>query len=239
MKYIYGPIQSRRLGVSLGVSLTPHKVCSFDCIYCQLGPTTQKEIQRKEYNSIYQIFEELRTFLQAYSSAKDKIDYITLAGFGEPTLNENIGALIERIKKLTSIPVAVLTNSSLFSKQEIRQALLNADMVMPTLCSVQQSDFELINRPAQGLQVSDIMQGLIEFRRAFRGKLWLEIMVIKGVNDSVVKVKQIKEFLQQLKPDKVFLNSPVRPPSETFIEPADRRTLVRMRESLGVGVEVA
>ncbi len=238
MKYIYGPVKSRRLGASLGISLTPYKVCSFDCIYCQLGRTTKKTQQRSQYINIAEVLKELQAFLGIQESNDEKIDYITLAGFGEPTLNSNIEELILSIKRLTSIPIVILTNSSLLSLAEVRKALLNADIVMPTLCSVEEDDFELINRPVRDLKIKDIVKGLIEFRKIFNGKIWLEIMVIKGVNDSVVKMKKIEEIISQIKPDKVFLNSPVRPPSEEFIEPADKRTLIRMRESLGDNVEI-
>jgi wyosine [tRNA(Phe)-imidazoG37] synthetase (radical SAM superfamily) len=238
MKYIYGPVKSRRLGSSLGISLTPYKVCSFDCIYCQLGPTTQKTAERKEYVPMEEVLSELSTCLKSPGFNVQELSYITLAGFGEPTLNEKTGELISRIKRLTPVPVAVLTNSSLLSQEIVRQQLLEADVVMPTLCCGQQKDFERINRPAPGLKLEDIINGLIAFRKQFKGKLWLEIMLLKGINADVRKMKQIKEALELIRPDRIFLNSPVRPPSEIEVKPPDQRALARIKEFFGEKAEI-
>ncbi len=217
MKYIFGPVPSRRLGVSLGLDLTPHKICSFDCIYCQLGRTTDKTLERKEYMPVGEILAELRDFL--VSNQKQRIDYITLSGSGEPTLNSGSGELIKGIKELTGIPVAVLTNSSLISDPGVRAELSQADLIVPSLDAATQEVFERVNRPCKGLQVRDVIKGLQEFRKGFRGRIWLEIMLIKGFNDGKGELEKLSNAIKLLKPDRIQLNTVVRPPAEDYARP--------------------
>jgi wyosine [tRNA(Phe)-imidazoG37] synthetase (radical SAM superfamily) len=180
-KYIFGPVPSRRLGRSLGVDLVPFKTCSFDCIYCDLGRTTQKTTSRQPFASPEKIVEELELTLSVLDK---KPDFITLSGSGEPTLNNDIGAIIRRAKEITSIPVAVLTNSSLLSLQEVRNDLSEADLVVPSLDAVTPALFEYVNRPHPSLRIEDIVQGLIQFRKQYRGQIWLEILFCRGANDD-------------------------------------------------------
>jgi len=180
-KYIFGPVPSRRLGRSLGVDLVPYKTCTFDCIYCDLGRTTRKTTSRQSYVPPEEIQGELEFSL---SVLEKKPDYITLSGSGEPTLNTNIGEIIQRIKEITSIPIAILTNSSLFSLDEVRSDLSEADLVLPSLDAITPALFEYINRPALSLKIEEIISGLIQFRKQYRGQIWLEVLFCRGVNDG-------------------------------------------------------
>jgi len=237
MKYVYGPIKSRRLGLSLGVSLTPYKVCSFDCIYCQLGKTTQRTNQRKEYVNIEEILGEIKSWLADNSAKAGELKFITFSGAGEPTLNTHIGSLIAGIKEITDTPVAVLTNSSHLSDPQVRQAISNASLIVPSLDAATQDVFEKIDQPEKGIRVCDIIDGLIALRKEFRGEIWLEIMLIKGLNDSPEYIKKLKEVIERIKPDKVQLNSPVRKTLQQDVCGVDEVTLKEIRRILGDCVE--
>jgi len=234
-KYIFGPVPSRRLGRSLGVDLVPYKTCTFDCTYCDLGRTTHKTVSRQSYVPP----EEIQGELELYLSVLDKKpDYITLSGSGEPTLNTNIGEIIERIKEITSIPVAVLTNSSLFSLDEVRRDLSEADVVLPSLDAVTPAFFEYINRPHTSLRIEEIISGLIQFRKQYRGQIWLEILFCRGVNDGKEEIEKFKEVLEKIQPNRVQLNTPVRPPAEDFAFPLTLAQLEEIRERLGNKAEI-
>ncbi|HIH37193.1 MAG TPA: radical SAM protein [Methanocellales archaeon] len=221
--HIFGPVPSRRLGFSLGIDLVPYKTCSFDCVYCQLGRTTNKTIQRREYVSKKLIMKELEERL----TKGEEIDYITFSGSGEPTLNSKIGEMIRDIKRMTDIPIAVLTNGSLLFEVEMRDELRNADLVLPSLDAVKQNIFEMINRPHEGLLMEKIVEGLKKFRKEFENEIWLEVMLVKDINDGVGDVKQMTDVINEIDPDKVQLNTVVRPPCESFAMPLDP---VKMKE---------
>jgi len=227
--YLYGPVPSRRLGFSLGIDILPFKTCSFDCIYCQLGPTPKKTIRKKKYFSADTIMSAIQDSL----STGKKIDYITFSGSGEPTLNLLIGHLIQRIKRITNIPVAVLTNSSLMMLQTVRNALKRADLVVPSLDAATQKIFEKTNQPHPSIQIRDIINGLIQFRREFKGKMWLEVMLVEGVNDSPAHIKKLKEAIHAIEPDKVQLNTVVRPPAQKTARPLSKRRLEEIRSQIG------
>jgi wyosine [tRNA(Phe)-imidazoG37] synthetase (radical SAM superfamily) len=236
MKYIYGPLKSRRLGLSLGISLTPYKYCSFDCIYCQLGNTTVQTKEIKEYVKIAEVEEELRQWLEDNKDVK--LDYITISGCGEPTLNSKIGLLIEQLKKITNIPIAVITNTSLVNIDSVRKDLLNADLIVPSLNTVNPKDFLKINRPLADINIQDIIDGLIKLKNEFKGKIWLEIMIVKGVNDDSSQAKKLKSIIDKINPDKIQLNSPVRVTAENNILSADRKTLKEIKAILGDRCEI-
>lgn len=238
MKYIYGPVNSRRLGVSLGISLTPYKTCNFDCVYCQLGRTIQKKNRREEYIYIDDILKELKTWLKTNKSGAGRLNYLTFSGSGEPTLNIKIGGLITQIKKLTSISIAVITNSSYLSSSVVRGALRKADLIVPSLDAVTQNIFEKIDRPEKSVKIKDIIDGLINLRREFSGKIWLEVMLIKGINDGVREVKKLKTVIDKIKPDKIQLNSPVRATAEPDILPVDKDKLEKIRKIFGERCEI-
>lgn len=232
--HIYGPVPSRRLGFSLGIDIIPFKTCSFNCIYCQLGPTSKKTIKRKEYFPSSVILSQIKKVL----NSGQRIDYITFSGSGEPTLNSAIGTLIREIKKITSIPVAVLTNSSLFTLKSVRKALRASDLVVPSLDAATQEIFAKINRPYPSLKIKKIIEGLKEFRCEFKGSLWLEIMLVKGVNDSPPHIKKLKEAISEISPDKVQLNTVIRPPAENFALPLNPKDLDRIKNILGEKCEI-
>jgi len=234
-KYIFGPVPSRRLGRSLGVDLLPYKTCTFDCIYCDLGRTTCKTTSRQPYVSPEEIQRELELTL---SVSKKNPDYITISGSGEPTLNTHIGAIIRKIKEISSIPIAVLTNSSLLPSDEVTRDISEADVVLPSLDAVTPILFEYINRPHASLRIEKIISGLIEFRRRYRGQIWLEILFCRGVNDGKEEIEKLEEAIERIQPDRVQLNTPVRPPAEEFAYPLTSPQLEEIRKKFGDRAEI-
>jgi wyosine [tRNA(Phe)-imidazoG37] synthetase (radical SAM superfamily) len=234
-KYIFGPVPSRRLGRSLGVDLVPYKTCTFDCIYCDVGRTTHKTVSRESYVSPEEIQGELEFSL---SVLEKKPDYVTLSGSGEPTLNSHIGEIIRKIKEVTSIPIAVLTNGSLLTMDEVQKALLEADVILPSLDAVTPALFEYINRPAPSLKIEEIISGLIQFRKQYRGRIWLEVVFCRGVNDGKEEIEKLKEVIERIQPDRVQLNTSVRPPAEDFAFPLTLGQLEEIRERLGDKAEI-
>jgi len=229
MSQIFGPVPSRRLGFSLGIDIVPFKTCSLDCIYCQLGRTTHKTVERKEYIHSNQILKELEKFLKE----KKKIDYITFSGSGEPTLNSDIGKMITEIKKMTSIPVAVLTNGTLLYNPQVRENLLEADLVIPSLDAVSEKVFKEVNRPHPLLKIDEIISGMINFSKEFKGKIWLEIMLVKGVNDSLKEMEKEAQIIKEMKLNKIQLNTVIRPPAESSAQALNMKDLEKIREIFG------
>ncbi len=237
MKYIYGPLKSRRLGLSLGITLTPYKICSFDCVYCQLGRTNRLTAECKEYVSIEEVFSELKSWFQDSAEAK-KLNYITFSGSGEPTLNIKIGELVSRIRKITSIPVAVITNGSLLAFPSVRNNVLGVDLIIPSLNAVTQETFEKIGRPQKEMRVESVIDGLISLRKEFKGKIWLEIMLVKGINDDLGQAKKFKEIIDRICPDRVQLNIPVRCTAEPGIVGPAQEKLEKIKEIIGDKCEI-
>lgn len=235
MEYVFGPVPSRRLGMSLGVDLIPYKTCSYNCIYCELGKTTHKTTIRKEYVSKDLVLKQLEDYLPLLDFTPD---YITISGSGEPTLNSTIREIIEGIKKITSIPVAVITNSSLLFLDQVKEALLEADIVLPSLDAVGPLVFKYINRPEASLDINEIIKGIIDFRNEFSGQIWLEILFCRVLNDDRAEVERIREKIEDIKPDKVQLNTAVRPSSEDFAYPLNGEQLTSIKEMLGAKAEV-
>jgi wyosine [tRNA(Phe)-imidazoG37] synthetase (radical SAM superfamily) len=224
-RMIYGPVPSRRLGISLGVDVIPYKICSYDCIYCQLGKTTDKTLERKSYVKASSFLNELKETI----SLNSDIDYITFSGSGEPTLNRDIGQMIENVKELTQIPVAVLTNGSLLWNDKIREDLSLADLVVPSLDAVSEEIFRKINRPMKGLEIEKVLDGIKIFCEEFTGKIYLEIMLVKNVNDSKEEIKKINRFAKNLRIDKIQLNTPVRPPHDPDAKPLNKEELIKVK----------
>lgn len=229
-RHLYGPVPSRRLGRSLGIDLVPHKVCTYDCIYCQIGRTTGKTLQRKEYVPVQEILEEVETFLK---EEHPPIDYLSLGGSGEPTLHSKIRSIIQGIQTITVLPVAVITNGSLFYEQELREDLLRADVVLPSLDAVSPEVFERINRPGPGFSIENVIRGLIEFRKVYQGQIWLEILFCKGINDTSEELQEMKKAIDRIMPDQIHLNSVVRPPSERWVSPLTQEELEKIRAFFG------
>lgn len=228
MKYIFGPVPSRRLGVSLGIDPVPLKTCSYNCIYCEVGLTTCLTTERREWVPWKEILEELREYLSIHGD--EGLDYITFSGSGEPTLHRNIGDMIEEIKTLSRVPVAVLTNGSLLWDPETRRAIHEADLVLPSLDAVREAVWKKINRPHPSLSLEKIIEGLIKFREEYKGKIYLEILFVKDVNEG--EVPYLLEYLRKIKPDKVQLNSVARPPPHSWVKPVDEEFLKKAGEIL-------
>jgi len=210
MRHVYGPVPSRRLGRSLGIDLVPFKTCSYDCIYCQLGCTTNKTTERREYVPVHEVLEELSSRLPQAPAP----DFIGVAGSGEPTLHERIGDLITGIKQMTSIPVAVLTNGSMLWVPEVRADLEQADLVLPSLDAGDARSFERVNRPHPDISFSRMTEGLITFAEGFRGTIWLEVFVLAGITDVPEEIARIAAIAKRIDPARVQLNTVARPPAE-------------------------
>lgn len=238
MKYIYGPVTSRRLGLSLGVSLTPYKTCSFDCIYCQLGKTSCLVTSRSQFYRVDDILRELAEWFRDHPVESGTLRYITLAGLGEPTLNTGIGTVIKAIKRTVRTPVALITNASFFHIPEIRNEVLDADVIVPSLDAVTQDVFTRVNRPAEGILIEDIIIGLESLRKEYKGQLWLEIMVVSGYNDSDEHIRKLKDVCARINPDKIQLNSPVRAPAGSEAEAVEIPRLEEFRKILGDKCEI-
>ncbi len=232
--YIFGPVPSRRLGFSLGIDPIPYKTCSLSCIYCQLGRTTKKTTKTKEYISSSLILKQLKEVL----SSKRKIDYLTFSGSGEPTLNSKIGEMISEIKRMTEIPVAVLTNGTMLTEKRTREMVKKADLVIPSLDAVSPSVFKKINQPHPSLEIKKIISGLREFREEFAGRIWLEIMLVADINDNFKELKKLKEAIDFICPDRVQLNTPVRPPAEERAKPVSLNKLKEIKKFFGKNCEI-
>ena len=236
-RYLYGPVPSRRLGASLGIDLIPKKICSYDCIYCQIGKTTHHTLKRKAYFPTEGIKKELETFLGNPDNA-ERVDVLTFSGSGEPTLHAGIGELIRFLKTLTEIPVAVITNGSLLWDPQVRADLQEADRVVPSLDAVTVEAFQAVNRPAHGLSVAQVIEGLRTFQREYQGELWVEVLLCKGINDADADIVALKRVLDEIGPDKIQLNTVVRPPSEEMAKPLSPKRLQEIAGFLGSRAEV-
>lgn len=233
-KHLYGPVPSRRLGRSLGVDIVPYKTCTLDCVYCQLGKTTRHTLQRKEYVPVDDVLSELKTALDACLEA----DYITISGSGEPTLHSGIGRLIDGIKKLTPIPVAILTNGTLFYLPQVRADCASADVILPSLDAGDQQTFEKINRPYGQITFERLVDGLCALRREYRGQIWLEVFFIERFNTDNAQIAKLSEAIKRIGPDKVHLNTAVRPTAEPGVEKVPPEKLEEMARRLGPNCEV-
>jgi len=224
-KYLFGPVPSRRLGISLGVDLVPKKVCSLDCVYCEVGQTTKLTTERREYI----LYDKVTNELADYFSHHPDPDYITFSGSGEPTLNSRIGDVLQFIKKnKPTIPVAVLTNGTLFYDKNVRDELLEANVVLPSLDAAREDTFRKINRPAQGLDVKKYIKGLADFRREYSGKIWLEVFFAPGYNDSEADLIALKNAFEQIMPDQIQLNTLDRPGTVNNVQRASMEYLEKV-----------
>ncbi|MCK5850626.1 MAG: radical SAM protein [Kiritimatiellae bacterium] len=211
-RYIFGPVNSRRLGRSLGIDLVPRKVCSFDCIFCQVGRTTDLTLTRGEHVPTDEVLAEF----DAWISGGGTTDFVTLSGSGEPTLHTRFGDILEAVHARSSARTALLSNGSLFYLPEVRAGALSADIIKTSLSAWDQESFEKVNRPFGGLTFRDIVDGIISLRSEYNGELWLEVLVVEGINDGPGDMAKIAELVNRINPDKVHLNTVVRPPAEVF-----------------------
>ncbi len=228
MKYVYGPVPSRRLGRSLGVSPIPSKTCNYSCVYCQLGRTDHFTNTRKDFFDPEEILKEI---FQSVSENKSGIDYITFVGEGEPTLCKSLGYLINQAKS-THLPVAVITNGALLYDKDVRIDLKNADVVLPSLDAGCQETFTRINRPYKGINFEMMIDGLKKFSEMRNGQLWIEIMLVKNLNDSEEEILKIESILKEVNPDRIYINVPIRPPAESWVEIPDEESIAKAHEIL-------
>lgn len=232
-RYVFGPVPSRRLGQSLGVDVIPRKLCTLNCIYCELGTTAHTTLKRAEYVSSTQVVAEIRSAITAGG-----IDHITFSGSGEPTLNSSLGAMIHDVKRLTDIPVAVITNGTLMFLEEVRNDLLAADVVLPSLDAATRAGFAAVNRPHQDLRLGTILRGMQQFRASYKGQIWMEIFLTRGVNDSEEELEMLRLVLERIRPDRIQLNTVVRPPAESSAQRVELHRLIQIKAFFGDSCEI-
>ena len=234
-KYLFGPVNSRRLGRSLGIDLVPYKTCPMDCVYCECGATTRHTSRRREYVPTKKVLEELRSYL----ATAPQLDFITFSGSGEPTLHTQIGTVISFIKnKYPRYRVAVLTNSYFLHRKNMRRALAAADVVVPSLDAVSETAYHAVNRPVGTLKAQHIIQGLVDFRKEFSGQLWLEIFLVPGINDTPDEIAALQKAIARIKPDRVQLNTLDRPGTEKWVRPLSKKILTRIAAQLGKNTDI-
>ncbi|MFO7659308.1 MAG: radical SAM protein [Candidatus Cloacimonadaceae bacterium] len=234
-KHLFGPVVSRRLGLSLGVDVVAYKYCSLNCVYCEVSKTTHLTLKRKAFFSVSEITSELDDFL----ADNIELDYITFSGAGEPTLYSELGELITYIKtRYPQYKLALITNSTLLTDAELRREILPCDLMLPSLDAASEECFELINRPHNKLHADDLIQGLIELRREYKGQMWLEIFIVPGINDHLEEIELLKAAVEKIRPDKVQLNSLDRPGVEEWVEPAIYLALEEIRAILQEGIDI-
>lgn len=233
-KYIFGPIPSRRMGLSLGVSPIPKKTCNYSCIYCQLGRTDKMTNERREYFPLEGIVEEFKEYIKN----NDNFDVVTVVGEGEPTLYSRLGELIDKLKALTEKPVAVIANGGLFDLEEVRADLMKADIVLPTFDACDEEEFIKVNRPIKKINFKDIYEGLAQFCREYKGQLWVEVMLVRGFNDSEESLRKLRTLLEGLRYDRLYINTPVRPPAEGYAAQVSKETMIKASEILnGIAID--
>jgi len=231
--YAYGPVPSRRLGRSLGVSPIPRKTCSYNCIYCQLGQTNKLQVKRESFYPKEDILSDIGKVMN-FANA----DHITFVGDGEPTLCKDLGWLIKSCKNKWQIPVAVITNGSLFFMGDVRQDLKSSDVVLPTLDAGSEEVYRTLNRPHGSIGFEEMLQGQVDFRKEYPGKIWLEVMLVKGVNDSDESLLEIKDAIEQVKPDRIYISVPIRPPAKPGVRPPEPERIMRTHEILGTSLDL-
>jgi wyosine [tRNA(Phe)-imidazoG37] synthetase (radical SAM superfamily) len=228
-RHIYGPVPSRRLGLSLGVDLLPPKICDYDCLYCQLGRTSEWTARISPYIRSEDIMGELKARLEM----EPRPDYITMAGSGEPTLNSELERVISSVKELCDIPVAVLTNGSLLGVPQVQRACLLADLVLPSLDAGDEKTFREVNRPCAGIAFADVVEGLVSFREHYEGPIWLEVMILQGINSGDPHIEKIRESIERISPNEVHLNTVRRPPADRSARPVRAERMEEIRSMLG------
>ncbi|MDP6179969.1 MAG: radical SAM protein [Desulfatiglandales bacterium] len=233
MPYIFGPVPSRRLGLSLGIDLIPAKICTYDCLYCQVGRTTCKNVETKSFVPVPEVLRELERKVEEI-----KPDTITLAGSGEPTLHSQIDQVIAFIKKITGIKSAILTNGSLFWNEEIRSRVVRSDIIMPTLSTSFEATFRAIHRPHSALTLKMLTEGLINLRQIYPGRMFLEVVLLAGFNDSEKEIEGLKRVIDRVSPDKIQLNTVVRPPADYRAVSLGRKRLEEIKDFFGEKAEV-
>jgi wyosine [tRNA(Phe)-imidazoG37] synthetase (radical SAM superfamily) len=235
MKHLFGPVPSRRLGLSLGIDVIPHKTCTFDCVYCECGATTNRTCVRAEFFPLSELLDELE---EGLSGMRSKPDVVTLSGAGEPTLYERTGELIREAKRLSGIPVAVITNSSLLDRADVREELLEADIVLPSLDTAIEASFQLLNRPHESCSLPSIIGGIETFLERFSGTVLFEILLVEGFNTDDENLSRLKDITGRLSLDSIQINTALRPGTERSIDPLAPEELERIAARFGPRAEV-
>jgi wyosine [tRNA(Phe)-imidazoG37] synthetase (radical SAM superfamily) len=220
--------------MSLGVDIVPAKICTLDCVYCQIGRTTEKSTVRRDLLDIAPVLAELETKL----AEGGQVNYVTIGGSGEPTLHARLGELIDKIRAITAIPVAVLTNGTLLYRADVRADCGRADLVIPSLDAGDEAVFEAVNRPAADISIEKVVSGLTQFRVEYAGQIWLEVFLVPGVNTSAGQISRIRRLIERISPDKVQLNTAVRPAAEKRVRALSRDRLVELARQIGPRCEV-
>ncbi len=233
MTYVFGPVPSRRLGLSLGVDLIPAKTCTYDCLYCQVGRTTQRTVQTDAFVPIQEVIDELKKRLEIITP-----DAITLSGSGEPTLHSEIDQVIASIKRITDTKIAILTNGSLFGQEVVRRRVAGADIILPTLTTASEETFRTIHRPHPELHLRSIIEGLKRLRQMYNGQIFLEVFLLAQINDSEKELEGLKKVIDEISPDKIQLNTVVRPPSDQSAISLDMVRLKEIRDFFGEKAEI-
>lgn len=228
-QYLFGPVPSRRMGLSIGVSPIPRKCCNYSCIYCQLGRTNKLTNTCQSFFDTEEILNEFKDYLKE----EIKFDVVTVVGEGEPTLYKDLKELILGLKELTTKPVAVITNGSLLYEEEVRESLYEADIVLPSFDSCDEETFKRIDRPFGKIKYKDVYEGLITFSKEYKGELWVETMIMKNINDHEEALLKMKDLLKEIDYDRLYINTPVRPPAEGWVEAASKESIERAVNLLG------
>ncbi len=234
-RWVFGPVPSRRLGKSLGIDPVRPKTCNWNCVYCQLGRSVPVVCERREYVPAQEILDEVKQALEA--AGPGQIDWVTFVASGETTLNSRLGWLIRRVKEITDLPVAVITNGSLLHLAEVREEIARADAVLPSVDAGDEGTYRAINRPHPSCTFADLVDGLSAFRRGFRGRLWVETMLVRGVNDSEPALRAIRDALDRIGPDAVQVNVPTRPPAEAWVRAPLAEDVANAVAMLGAAAE--
>jgi wyosine [tRNA(Phe)-imidazoG37] synthetase (radical SAM superfamily) len=243
-KYLYGPVPSRRLGRSLGLDIIPaprvkdakkpSKICTLDCVYCQLGTTSQKTIERIDYAPLPDVLAELQNAVARGLNA----DFIAIAGSGEPTLHSRLGELIDGIRQITNIPIAILTNGTLLYKDDVRRDCAKADVVVPSLDAADEQTFRRVNRPHEDISINKLISGLCAFRKQFPGQIWLEVFVVEGMNTAPQQIEKIRNAIKKIRPDRIQLNTAVRPTAVAGLKKLDTKNLQTIAAQLSPKAEI-
>jgi wyosine [tRNA(Phe)-imidazoG37] synthetase (radical SAM superfamily) len=230
-KHVFGPVPSRRLGQSLGIDPVPLKTCNWNCVYCQLGRTKPFVTERQNFFEKKKILSQVKAALDSHKPGE--IDWVTFVGSGETSLHAGLGEMVREVQSMTDLPIAVITNGSLLYLPEVREALITADAVMPSLDAGNAKLYRKINRPHRELTFERLISGLKDFRETYKNQLWIEVMLIQGINDGKSELEEIASLLKQIKPDEVHIVKPDRPPAEAWVNPPDDESLMSAHAILG------
>ncbi len=235
MKYIFGPVPSRRLGYSLGIDILPKKTCNMDCIYCELGRSGKRVKEARTTPPWREIIEEIKQYCAIHGRS---FDCLTFTASGEPTLNKDLATLITHAKNITRTPVAILTNSSTVMDKTIRDTLKLADIVLPSLDAATERTFKRINRPHPSLDIKKIIEGLTLLRQEMQGRMWLEVLFVRDVNDTQEELEALKKAIDRINPHKIQLNTVARPPAESWAKPITSEKMERICSFFGHKAEI-